>query len=270
MNTLRDLHDAFHELELRADAVEPPTSMSVRPHRTARRLIAPAASVAAVAAVALTVGGVTVWHGGSGSNSGTTAAGSGGSTPPVTLTSQPVATTSTATGTGAWQPPASAEALAAKARAILAGTATITVTDTGTNVPMTLPPGLKGAHVRALPNAGEPDGAAIFGTLTAGGHTGGFDLNVSYEKATGDGTSCDNPDECTEHTYADGAKLWISTWRDQTGGLTNQVELDRPDGAVILMHLSTERDPKGGGPAITSQLPLTVRQMTDFVTSNDW
>jgi hypothetical protein len=282
MNTLRDLHEAFHELELRADAVEAPSEPLVR-HHSARRLVAPAASVAAVAAVALTVAGVTVWHDGSGSPSGTTVAGnSGGAAQPTQLVSQPVAqTTPTLPG---FQPPPTPAALAAKARSVLAGIATIDVTDGGYNVQMTLPSGMRGGDDHggrvALPNSDNSNGAGrggtlsagagISGTLTADGRTGGFDLDVYYQPVTGHGTVCDNADTCRHHVSSDGSVVWASTWRGNAGGLTQQVEIDRADGAVISMHLSTTRDPKGGGPAITSQLPLTVQQMTDVVSSDQW
>jgi hypothetical protein len=268
MNTLRDLHEAFHELELRADAIQAAPEPAIRPGRSARRLIAPTASVAAVAAVALTVAGLTVWHDGSGSNSGTTPAGAGGGSQPQVLQSQPVAQTTTAPA--GFQPPASADELAARARAILAGIATITVTDSGPNVQMTLPSGMKGAASAAVPNGGDANGAMITGTLTAAGRTGGFQLDVYTEKAHGTGTACDVPSSCKHHVGSDGSVLWASTWHDATGGLTEQVELDRADGGVISLHLSTERDPKGGGPAIASQLPLTVQQMTDLVSSDQW
>lgn len=273
MNTMRDLHEAFHELELRADTLEGGPEAFLAPSRPARRLLAPVASVAAVAAVALTVAGVTVWHDGSGpgpgSGSGTTAAGNGSTTQPQMPTSQPVAQTTTP-APAQFQPPTTAEELAAKARAILAGAATITVSVTGNNVQMTLPAGLKGAHIRTLPSAGEPNGAAIAGTLTADGRSGGFDLDVFEQKSNGTGTSCDNPDSCTKRTYADGTTLWTSRTQLAAGGITEQVELDRADGAVIAMHLSTEDQPKGEGTVTASQLPLTVQQMTDFVSSDQW
>jgi hypothetical protein len=275
MNTLRDLHEAFHELELRADAVEAPGEPFVR-HRSARRLVAPAASVAAVAAVALTITGVTVWHDGSGSPSDT-AAGHSGATQPQTVVSEPV--TQTTPAPASFQPPATPDALAAKAREILAGVATITVTDGGDNVQMTLPSGMRGGDDHggrvALPSSDNSNGAGIVGALTADGRTGGFDLNVSNIGRSVRGAGCDmsnRSSRCRISTLGDGSSLAVEHWQDPSvpGGVTYQVELVRPDGADILMHLSTERDPKGGGPVLSSQLPLSVGQMTDFVSSDQW
>ncbi|HEU5005779.1 MAG TPA: hypothetical protein VFT67_02345 [Jatrophihabitantaceae bacterium] len=274
MNTLRDLHEAFHELELRADAVAAATEPLARPSRPARRLLAPAASVAAVAAVALTVAGVTVWHDGSASP----AAGGGG---PAT---QPASDLTASSGPLTWQPPASPAQVAATARQLLAGLATVTVTDTGYPVGVTAPDGPDSGAASAgsgAPNAAQPDhsavpqhdGAAIVGTITADGRRGGFDLNVmSADDGPVTRSACDFHDGCTVTAQPDGSALVVSVWHspNQAGGLTYQVESVRPGGADVLLHLSTLTDPKGDSAVNTKRLPLTVQQMTDFVSSDQW
>jgi hypothetical protein len=63
-----------------------------------------------------------------------------------------------------------------------------------------------------------------------------------------------------------------STWADGSvpGGVTYQVEVVRPDGADVLMHLSTETNPKGESSVSSSQVPLTLAQMTTFAASDRW
>lgn len=253
MSTLRTLHDAFDALEHRADAAFSPAPEIAAPrparHRT-RHLLAPVAAGAAVAVIAASV---TVWqHARPGAPAKQPAARSA-----VVTTSQAASTTHP---TGRFQPPTTPAELAAKTRAILAGIATIKVTDTGYPVQASVPASVpaKGNHL-------------IFGTLSATGVTGGFDLNV-FLASPGSKASCDEGTGCTLHHRPDGSTLAIGTWHDPSvpGGITYQVELVRPDGADILLHLSTEHNPKGGSTVIASHTPLTVDQMTDFVTSDRW
>jgi hypothetical protein len=64
----------------------------------------------------------------------------------------------------------------------------------------------------------------------------------------------------------------VGSWHDDqvSGGVTYQVEAVRPNGRDVLLHLSTERDPKGHSTTIASAVPLTVAQMTALVTSDRW
>jgi hypothetical protein len=313
MSTLQTLHDAFGELERRADLTSAASAAddaggsapvrALHRHRPARRWLAPTASVAAVAAVALTAVGIAAWR--SGDGSGSPAAGPGASTSAAVTPSQPVTSSavppsavtssavtpssppgnSAAIGPTPWQPPSTPAQVAATARAILAGIATITVTDTGYPVTQ-LVPGVRGqgdqesnGMVSATGNGASDEagdggnaGAAIFGVLTADGRSGGYDLNVLSVPQPSKGASCDPSARCTVSTRPDGSSLAISHWSDPSvpGGVTYQVELVRPDGADILLHLSTENHPKGQGTVTASRLPLTVAQMTDFVTSTRW
>ncbi len=275
MSTLRTLHDAFDALEHRADAAPSPAPEIAAPrparHRTGH-LLAP---VAAAAAVAVIAAAVTVWqHARPGAPAKQPAAGSAAAT-----TSQSASTTHPR---GRFQPPTTPAELAAKTRAILAGIATIKVTDypVPASVPASVP--AKGNHSTPTPTPipsqssvsvpiGRNPGSAIFGTLSATGVTGGFDLNV-FLASPGSKASCDEGTGCTLHDRPDGSTLAIGTWHDPSvpGGITYQVELVRPDGADILLHLSTEHNPKGRSTVTASHTPLTVDQMTDFVTSDRW
>jgi hypothetical protein len=273
MSTLRTLHDAFDALEHRADAALSPVPEIAAPrparHRT-RHLLAPVAAAAAVAVIAASV---TVWqHARPGAPAKQPAAGSA-----VVTTSQSASTTHP---TGRFQPPKTPAELAAKTRAILAGIATIKVTDTGYPVQASVPASVpaKGNHLTPISSQssvsapiGRKSGSAILGTLSATGVTGGFDLNV-FLASPGSKASCDEGTGCTLHDRPDGSTLAIGTWHDPSvpDGITYQVELVRPDGADILLHLSTEHNPKGGSTVTASHTPLTVDQMTDFVTSDRW
>jgi hypothetical protein len=273
MSTLRTLHDAFDALEHRADAALSPVPEIAAPrparHRT-RHLLAPVAAAAAVAVIAASV---TVWqHARPGAPANQPAAGSA-----VVTTSQSASTTHP---TGRFQPPKTPAELAAKTRAILAGIATIKVTDTGYPVQASVPASVpaKGNHLTPISSQssvsapiGRKSGSAILGTLSATGVTGGFDLNV-FLASPGSKASCDEGTGCTLHDRPDGSTLAIGTWHDPSvpDGITYQVELVRPDGADILLHLSTEHNPKGGSTVTASHTPLTVDQMTDFVTSDRW
>lgn len=64
----------------------------------------------------------------------------------------------------------------------------------------------------------------------------------------------------------------VGTWHDRSvsGGVTYFVEFVRHDRADILMHLSTERDPKGESTVTASRVPLSLAQMEAFVTSDRW
>lgn len=275
MNSLHSLHEAFAELESRADAA----SGSVRdvrpPRQRGGRLVAPVAAAAAVLAAA--AGIVLVQHGRSGGADGT-----GGHAKLAKLPAAASADRSSlSTPRTVFQPPATGEQLAERTSEILAGTATIHVTDYGRPVTATVPgrtaprraPGSAPSLpvLTKVPNGGAlASGSAIVGTLTSPRGTGGFDLNVF---ATTPGPArCDADTNCTVRTLADGSSLAVGSWQDAStpGGVTYQVELVRNDGADILIHLSTQRDPKGQSTVTSTELPLTVDQLIAFVTSDRW
>lgn len=284
MNTLRTLHDAFEKLEERADAAHAvPPDFTVRPagrraRSTLARYGAPAAAAAAVVAVA---GGVLAWQHGPGGGTAHQPAANGSpsvapSTPSHSVPKRPAR----------YVPPSTASQLEAKTRAILGSLATISVdpsrsSDCGAST-MTAPATptrttvqLPNGATPTMPASDEPNsgcsGAAIGGHLTSAGRTGGFDLDV-FTAAPGGTAMCDGDTQCSVHRRADGSTLATGRWTDPSvpGGVTYQVELVRPDGADILIHLSTEADPKGQSSVTSSQMPLTVAQLTAFVSSDRW
>lgn len=277
MNDLRTLHDAFDALERRADTA-PVHDLVTAPRRRTKHLAAP---VAAAAAVVLAAGTVALWQHHDDRSPSTAPAGGGRTVPSVMPSAPHVATPHTATG---YQPPTTEAQLTAKARDLLAGVATIVVTDgsdpggaSGPTPSYTPNPQAHKGKRRGAPaqpiTSSAPDassGAGIVGTLTADGVTGGFDLDVYA--SPGGRAMCDADTSCSVHTRADGSTVAIGSWHDQQapGGVTYQVEMVRPDGADVLMHLSTEHDPKGESAVTASHLPLTVKQMVDFVTSPSW
>ena len=282
MNTLRTLHDAFTTLEERADAthaVPPDFTVSAGPARAGlTRFAAPAAAAAAVVSVAA---GVTVWQSSQHPGHGGQAATHGPSSSAPATHSSSVAPSHP----GRYQPPDTAAKLAAKTRAILDGVATITVDpsrSSGCGAVQAGPPTSSavipaGPDVSLSPayiplNQDGCSGAGLVGTLASSGRTGGFDLDV-FATSPGSKARCDGDgDKCSVHTRPDGSTLAVGSWHDPhvPGGVTYQIELVRRDGADILMHLSTESDPKGMSTVTTSQLPLTTKQLTDFVTSTQW
>lgn len=277
MNDLRTLHDAFDTLERRADNA-PVHEFVIAPRRHPKRFGAPAA---AAAAVVLAAGTIAVWQHHDDRSPLTAPAGRGRTAPSAMTSTSHVATPHAAPG---YQPPATEAQLANKARELLAGVATIVVTDGsgqggGSGPTPTYTPNhqahkgkRRNAPAQLTPGA-TPDassGAAVIGALTADGVTGGFALDVYA--SPGGRAMCDADTNCSVHTRADGSTLAIGSWHDKQvpGGLTYQVEMVRPDGADVLMHLSTEHDPKGESAVTASHLPLTVKQMVDFVTSPSW
>lgn len=274
MTDLRTLREAFDELESRADAAPAAAPSLVRPERAARRP-ARLAPFAAAGALAATAAVVVIWQ-----QADSPARQAAAGQPNARLTA--AATTTGAPASG-YQPPTAGAQLAEQARAILGATATITVTDSSGSASGA--PAKSTGQVRVATKGGGPaeqipaisgepganSGAAIVGTLTAAGLTGGFDLNV-FATTPGSKAHCDADTDCSVRTLTDGSSLAVGSWHDDTmpGGLTYQVEMVRADGADILFHLSTEQDPKGQSAVTASQLPLTLAQMTDFVSSERW
>jgi len=297
MTDLRALTDAFTELERRADAhtelhgrtdaahvTQLPTAPS-RPRgvRPSARLVPVAAAVAVVAGLAAT--GVVLLA--PGSDSGGQVA-----TPPVTG-STPVSPTSAAPQRTLG--PSTPEDLIERFRAVLGDTATFTVTDRGPGaVIMTMPPAPSGAlpspgvspaspgsaptgsqpelppgSASATPQPRETVGSSIVGTLTAAGVTGGFDLTVY--PTDGDGGMC--VEGCAPTiVLPDGSKLTTGQFdlEGPPNGITRQVELVRPDGLLLEMHVSNQRSPKGASELLSPHPPLTIEQMTAILTSDRW
>ena len=266
MTDLRVLHEAFEELERRADAATArmPVGGSTRTRANApkpgARLVPIALAAAVVAGVAT---GAVLLVPKDGTSTQTAQPGASSTAPPVTTTSTPT------------PPPAheSPEVLAERFRAVLGDLATFVVTETGPGASiMTLPAGPStGAPTGVDPAPPKQVGSSIVGTLTAAGVTGGFDLLV-YPGKAGDLAQCDLPDEpsCSVRDLPDGSTLATSQSALEGSGVTNQVKLIRPDGLVFGMHVSNRQSPKGSGPLLGGQPPLTVEQLVLIATSDRW
>jgi len=257
MNDLRALHDAFGELERRADAA--PTSASAMTAPPARHRMARLVPVAATVVVVAGLAAGAVWLVPR-DNAGTQAAS------PPTDTSTTASSPPTA--------PKTPEELIDRFTAVLGGTATFTVTEKGPGAyRMTAPPAPdRGGQTSVNNDTGTPVGAAITGTLTAGGITGGFDL-VTYPAVPTDKPSCEgqDPGHCTTSTLPDGATLRVDGPTDlEGGGISYYVVVLRADGNILDMHVSNRQSPKGMGGMLGAQPPLTTDQMVSILTSDRW
>jgi hypothetical protein len=266
MTDLRTLHDAFDELERRADAVtaDRPRDLPARGRGTSRtRLVLAAAAVVAVAGLATAT---TLLVPGDDTTGQVAAPPDAVSTTLPTVTSEPSSAV-----------PTDPAELAERFRAVLGDTATFTVTETGPGaVRMTLPPSPSAGPPPdgEATNTGTPLGAAIVGTLTAGGVTGGFDLLMYPGDNPGEQARCDTPEPpaCTVRQLPDGSSLATgqTTLEGSANGKTYMVHLIRPDGVVFTMHVSNQRSPKGASDELGSQPPLTVDQLVEIATSDRW
>jgi hypothetical protein len=270
MSDLKTLGAAFAELERRADEA-PPTftfDLSARRHRSRLPLVA-----AAAAGVLAIAGGAAVLARSGGSDAAHTAA--GGATAPAARTPTGSAAVSSSVSSSGVVVPATAAELEQRFTQVLAGSAMFTVTDTGAAVPITLPArhgagGNAGSTpAKATVSNGSGIGAAIVGTLTAGGVTGGFDLQI-LQNRVGMRASCDSPEHCSVSRLADGSTLALGRVGLDGGGTTYQADLVYRDGVEVLMHVSSQRSPKGGSAVVSPEPPLTRQQMAAIVTSDRW
>ncbi|MET0237583.1 MAG: hypothetical protein ABW224_23260 [Kibdelosporangium sp.] len=261
MSDLRTLHDAFTELERRADAADMGTAPVTR-QRRAVRLVPIAATVVAVAG--LVAGAVWLVPG----DSGTPAAG-----PPTTSSS-----------TMARSPvPASPDDLIARLRVVLGDTATFAVT-TKTTVPGASPSSAKsrqpGTESVVTPLPANPDGptsALVGGTLTSAGVTGSFGVTI-YPSDSDPSEWCSRSRgrDCDLSTLPDGSRLATGTAQPAPGAVSHLACLKRPDGTTILMLVGNQEDPQGavinspGGAIYSPRPPLTLDQVKAIVTSDKW
>jgi hypothetical protein len=276
---LHTLTDAFAELERRADAASADTGPAplVR-HRNRTMLVA--ASVVGVAALAT---GTALLAGGSDSPSRAPAAGGSTSaaavspvapspTAPSSAAASPVAPSPT--GAAGFQIPQTANELADRFRVVLGGTAAFTVTDTGHPVIVGVPIRISSGGTTTMSVApAVNNGAAIVGTLTASGVTGGFDIQI-FQSDPGAKASCDDPDSstCEVRRLRDGSSLATGSepLQNNADGVTYQADLIRADGVEFLMHMSNERDPKGESAVLAAQPPLSLDQMGQVLRSDRW
>jgi hypothetical protein len=228
------------------------------------RLVPIAATVVAVAG--LVAGAVWLIPG----DSGTHAASTSSSTAPSTTTARgPV--------------PTSADDLIARFRVVLGDTATFEVTDG-----MTLPPPSSanapqpetGSVVTPTPLLPDPDGrfgAYVGGTLTSAGVTGGFALTI-YPSDSEPDEWCrlSRTEDCDVSTLPDGSRLATGTAQPAPGAVSHMAGLKRPDGTIVLIHVSNQEDPRGaainspGGEIYSPRPPLTLDQLKAIVTSDKW
>lgn len=264
MSDMRALTDAFTELEQRADAASVnrpfPLPPVARPQRRPSSWLVPVGVATAVVAAAAT--GVALFaH----QNATDVQAGDAPRGEPATTPSGAPPKTTTPPPPGI---PNTADELAKRFRLILGDTATFTVTDHGANMK---PP----AHGDP---SGKPEmvGAGISGTLTAAGVTGGYDLDIDPGdpggKAMCDETPIGVKHNCSLDTLPDGSSVAIQKegLANSSTGMTYLVELVRPNGLGLIMHVSNERSPKGASPVLAPQPPLTTDQMLTILTSDRW
>jgi len=260
-SSLTVLADAFTELERRADVVT--AEVAFVPPAAARHRRWPVIAAAA-AGVAVVATGAALLAQPSG-HSGRTAA--GGRSTPVGSVSQSTASVSQRD----LVVPSSPAEIARRFRTVLGDTATFTVTDTGHAVTVTLPKptGSSGdLQVPKAPPTTAPNGAAIVGRLTAGGVTGGYDVQM-LKVSDGTKASCDGPTHCSLTKLGNGT-LAIGRIRLEGGGVTYTGDFVRTDGAEVLLHVSNRESPKGAGPVLGAKPPLSLAQVRAIVMSKLW
>lgn len=277
---LNTLHDAFATLEERADsthAVPPDFTVSASPARPSlTRFAAPVAAAAAVVSVAA---GVTVWQSSQHSGPAGQPAHRSAAHGPSSSASAAHSSSAPPAHHGPYQPPDTAAKLTAKTRAILDGVATITVDPSrssgcGATKP-SAPPKPSSTSGLIPMSDGSCSGAEIAGTLTRDRQTAGFVLNVAAGSQSYGGAQCagDSNSTClTRERRNDGSTLAIGVWHSVNvpGGVTYEAQFVRPKGAWVDLVVSTMSDPKGQSPVITSQVPLSTKQLIAFVTSSKW
>jgi hypothetical protein len=255
MSDLRTLHDAFAELDRRADAAAAGTAADMAPvvrPRRAVRLVPVAATVVAVAALVASA----VWL-------------VPGDPGPHTA-SQP----STSSSTAQSPVPISPDDLIARFSVVLGDTATFEVT-TKWSVPKPSPSIQPLETVTKVEGPGM--GAMVSGTLTSAGFTGSWLLTM-HPSESEPGEWCDRsrPMVCDVSTLPDGSRLATGTLQPDVGAVAYMACVKRPDGTMILMKVSNQEDPSGtvtfapGGRIYSPQSPLTLEQMKAIVTSDKW
>ncbi|WP_033439488.1 hypothetical protein [Saccharothrix sp. NRRL B-16314] len=262
MSDLRTLHDAFAELERRADAAG--TAPAVRPRRAAR-LVPIAATVVAVAG--LVAGAVWLVPVDSGTHTAGSLTGSSSTAPSTTPTRSPL--------------PTSPDELIARFTVVLGDTATFEATQritlpppSSTNAPQ---PGAGSGVTPPPADTNASTSALVAGTLTSAGVTGSFSLTI-YPGDPDAGESCAllRTEDRDVTTLPDGSRLATGTARPDPGAVSHQACLTRPDGTTILMHVGNQEDPQGaainspGGAIYAPQPPLALDQLKVIVTSDKW
>ena len=73
---------------------------------------------------------------------------------------------------------------------------------------------------------------------------------------------------CTPRTLPDGTSVAVG---QETGnGIVYLVSIVRPNGATLVMHVSTNSDPKRGGHSLGTVPPMTTDQIVTLLRSPLW
>lgn len=256
--TFSELDDAFAELERRADAAadrgpgpdRPHTRHPSRPVRVGARAAAVVASAAAVAAVAVGIGLASrggPHHVAAASNPPTRSI----TTPVPRSTAPSSADHSTVPATDV---PKTQAALVARFHSILGDKATFTVdsahsTNNLITGVLTSASGTRGMYVLEL----DKD-VAICGTMRGRGQAP-TSLQCPHLTTLADGSQLK-----VDPNYPDGP----------TDGVMNDAILNRPDGWQISLYTANVQGKYYGATVLGTKPALTVKQVTDVVTSSKW
>jgi hypothetical protein len=106
-------------------------------------------------------------------------------------------------------------------------------------------------------------------TSTANGQQGGFDLQSAAGRP-GDTAQCEDAQlsHCTVRRLPDG--MSVSVGHEPANGILYLVNVVRPNGAALLMHVSTNSDPKGTGTILGSTPPLSIHKIVTVLRSPLW
>jgi hypothetical protein len=245
MTDLRTLHEAFAELERRADAVPSADHLLPSPARRPRGVLV-AACIAAIATVLTCVSVVAVQR-------------SHRSTPPA--------------GSTAFRMPHTRQELAARFRRVLGDRAVITSVDSSVvGHPIPVEPGIWVSG----PRVGN-GGTWLLGTLRSPTGPGGFDLAVR-RSASGSVARCAGTpphNACRAKAYPDGSTLSVSEVRfSGSQQRTYSADFVRADGVEIELRVSNAHDPEGYPDGeedmLAARPPLTADDLAAIVTSDRW
>ncbi len=259
------LHDAFGELERRADAYPATELQPPAPRRRRGQLLLVAASIAVVLALAILAtvrfGAGTARH----------ASGPAGVAPNPSVThvrNDVHGHRGGSLGGPARTAPPLSGALRRSAARMAARSAAAAHMDEQFRLALRDAVGDSGTFTVTE----HPGASVLVGELTVNGVTGGFDIQ-HFVAGRGTAASCDDLDRvrCDVSSRPGGASLATGSEALQTapGGITRQANYVRGDGVEFVMHVSNAADPKGAG-HVAATPPLTIPQMVAIVTSGRW
>ncbi|TDV46989.1 hypothetical protein [Actinophytocola oryzae] len=233
MSDLHTLHDAFAELERRADAASA-DMRATRPRRAlGLRLVPVAATVVVVAGLA--AGAVWITGGGSAPQAG-----------------GPPSTTATTTSETRSPMPRDPDELLTRFRAALGDAATVEVTEGVTDS--------RGPVITGLLTS-----AAGTGGFDLRMFVDEYPSDPEETKR-----NCDETPGCETSTLPDGSELMASPSPLEGTAVGYGVGRTWPDGRVLQLAVSNQESPKGMGQVFGPQPPLTRDQAKAIVTSDQW